>query len=222
MLVPPVSRAARFGRRSAVPVFGFLLLALTGCATTISGSASPLSVDGGQSAPTPSDVEETETQEPEETTSAPAPTTSDTGLQPTTIGQLEGFVSDSGDQLMTFTVDAITVNPGCNSPYSDPPATGNFVAVAVTINILALVDGESPLFFSSAEWHIIGPDGQRDNENSTFETYLCAAENEQLPSGPLGVGTYVGIVVMDTPYVSGQVIWTPSALGGLEGWSWTY
>lgn len=137
------------------------------------------------------------------------------------MGVPERFVSNAGAEVMTFTVDAITLNPGCNSSIADPPANGNFVAVAITINILGLVDGGSPLWFSSPGWHIIGPNGVRDNENSTLETYLCTTESEQLPSGPLGVGTYVGLIVLDTPHTTGQVIWTPGELGGLEGWSWT-
>lgn len=123
---------------------------------------------------------------------------------------------------MTFSVDAIALNPGCSGSTADPPANGNFVVVNMTINILGLTDGQSPLFFSSFDWHVIGPNGVRDNANDTFEAFICLSDNEQVPSGALGVGTYVGGIVLDTANTTGQVIWTPGELGGLEGWSWQY
>lgn len=224
MPVPPLSAATSRGsfvtrklRQGSAPSVGFLLLVLSGCTTLIPGTANPAVGATAESTAT----EET-TEEPERTTSAPAPTTQDTGLSPATVGQVEGFVNSAGDQVMTFTVDAISLNPGCNSSIADPPAHGNFVAVDITINILALTDGQSPLFFISGDWHIIGPTGVRDNDNATIETFFCTSDSEQLPTGPLGVGTYVGRIVLDTANTTGQVIWTPGELGGLEGWSWTF
>lgn len=124
-------------------------------------------------------------------------------------------------ELVTFTVDSIAVDPGCNGPYPDAPAYGHFVVAAVTINVLTTVDGMG-LWFNSMDWQIIGPNGVRDNDNSSLEAYMCAADNEQFPIGPMGPGTYIGLVVMDTPNTTGQLVWAPSELGGVDGWSWAF
>lgn len=172
------------------------------------------------SAPETTEESEESSAEPPYTPPPPSPTP-ESGLTTTSIGQVRGLQDRSGTQFMTFTVDSIAVNPGCNGSYPDPPANGQFVIVAVTINVLTTVDGLG-LYFNDRDWHVIGPNGVRDNDNSTFEAYLCPADNEQFPAGPMGPGVYVGLVVMDTPHVSGQLIWTPGELGGIDGWSWAF
>lgn len=235
----PVTPAHRARGTGFALVLGALLLVVSAGTTTIPGMIKPFAAEQDSASRTTEEAEpETEAvDEPEETETAeetttttpppppPPPTTTpppDSGLLPTTIGQSRGIMNtETDEQIMTFTVDSIAVDPGCNGPYADPPAYGHFVVAAITLNVLTTIDG-SGLFFSDWDWGVIGLNGVRDNDNSSVETYMCAADNEVLPPGPLGPGTYVGLVILDTPNPTGTLTWTPMELGGVDGWSWAY
>jgi len=142
---------------------------------------------------------------------------------PKAIGEVGGLLDQvTNEPWMQFTLDAITPNPGCTTGYANPPSLGQFVVLTLTINVLAPSPDGNIFYVSSSDFHVIGPNGVRDNTNDTQEAFSCLDAAEMLPSEPLTVGTYIGKIVLDTPHLTGQVIWTPPALGGSEGWLWEF
>ncbi len=166
-------------------------------------------------------VEDTYTPPPPAQTQASPPT--ENGLIPKVIGQQGGLVDVATDEpWMQFTLDAITANPGCPGPGSRAPSLGQFVVLSLTIMMIAPPPPGGGFFFvSSGDFHIIGPNGVRDNTNETLEAFSCLDESERLPGEPLTVGTYVGSIVLDTPHLGGQVVWSPPQLPG-GGWVWEF
>jgi hypothetical protein len=134
---------------------------------------------------------------------------------------LVGDWNGDGSPWITFTVDSITRDPACTRDTRQPPTSGHFVAVAVTVTQVGPTPaGESPFSMYYGDWHVVSPAGVRDNDNNTFPAYTCLTDAQKLPYTDLQQGiTLRGVIVLDTAQTSGHVTYTPSETAP-QGWDW--
>lgn len=137
------------------------------------------------------------------------------------IGQRADVTDEAGNLLLDFAVTQIEVNPQCTSPFEQAPEHGNYLALSLDVTTASDWDpAESPVFFDSSSWTVIGPDGTTEN-SSIGNGWSCLGEAVSLP-GQIDPGQHLeGKVVLDTAYTSGVVILRlPGQTSG--GWEWTY
>lgn len=203
-------------RRALSVLLGVFALGLAACTTSISGvaaSQSAVGVDRASPSATSNGNHRTAT------SSAPTPTR-EPGLVVSSIGSPVELLGSSGEPIMTLTIDAITVDPGCTGLFPMPPDRGHFVVVTLTIVVPPATAEPAPPF-TMLPWHTIGPTGEQHGRNDSVPSYLCMGISDTLPSD-LGVGTHIGRIALDTPHTSGQVTWTPGDITATDGWSWSF
>jgi hypothetical protein len=139
------------------------------------------------------------------------------------LGQEAGILNGDGSPWITFTVDSITRDPACTRDTRQPPTSGHFVAVAVTVTQVGPTPaGESPFSMYYGDWHVVSSAGVRDNDNNTFPAYTCLTDAQKLPYTDLQQGiTLRGVIVLDTAQTSGHVTYTPSETAP-QGWDWRF
>lgn len=187
-------------------------LALTGCTST---SAVPLSSPAVEEAgPSEPAVSETPT---------PSPTT-DTAMSARgnlikNIGDPFGVTSEAGEQLATFVVTGITVDPPCTSDYASAPENGHFVKLDI--------QGETFPEFTAGDmllnegiFKVIAENG------TTFNGYVgsgaafgCLNPEERFPSTFGPAERMSGSLVLDVPTPTGVIV---ADNFGLGGWEWVY
>ncbi|MGY1618116.1 hypothetical protein ACI797_15355 [Geodermatophilus sp. SYSU D00691] len=134
------------------------------------------------------------------------------------LGEIGGVSSTQGGPLMvTFSVDAIRVDPPCDAPAASEPLNGHFIAVDLHVTTdPALTDH---VFLAEKDFAIVGPNGVTDT-NVVGYGWTCL--RNRFPDNPLGPGQeYVGSIVLDTAQTSGALIFEPN-LGQDGGWEWTF
>lgn len=171
---------------------------------------------------------------PTTTSASPTPTrssppTSDRGLIVKTLGEDSGYgypdPDRAGEFSLKFILDAIEVDPGCTSPDARVPSLGHFIVLSLRFSTAPDMDAgvATPYFFDPGDWHVIGPDGVRENENDTVEAFTCLNDSELIPREPIGPGTQlVGKIVLDASATSGLITYTPPAISNAGGWEWTF
>lgn len=208
--------AAKLPGRGFAILLGVLALGLAACTTSLSGVAASQSSDGVDRA-RPSATSDGNQQTT--TSSAPTPTR-ESGLVLSGIGAPVALLDTSGNPIMTLTVEAIVVNPGCDGELALPPEQGHFVIVTVTIDVPATAT-EPPPQFDLLAWHVIGPNGEPGTLGYSISSYLCTSDSDAL-AGALSAGTHTGRLVLDTAHASGQLTWTPGSSTATDGWSWSF
>jgi hypothetical protein len=120
---------------------------------------------------------------------------------------------------LTFTVDSITVDPKCDSGFTQPAQNGHYIAIGIRAATGTNYTNDMYVTFNAADFQVIGPDGvtRSDVQGSA---YSCLKDSETFTSNPLGPGQkYSGVVVIDSPVTSGSLIYAP---GGTDGWEWKF
>lgn len=193
-------------------------LLLGGCATTVRGVASAAEGSSSAEEPTP-----TESGSPTSSSSpAPDDDTNARGNVEKQIGEEAGVTGPDGTPAMTFTVQAIQVDPPCTGDYPEPPENGHFVGLTIAVTTAPNLDPDSYIDISATDFSFIGSDGVTFGNVDTFPAFICPADDEQLPSGPLGSGQqYLGTLVLDVPETSGIVQYQPFYLDS-GGWEWSF
>ena len=190
-------------------MLGLLTLGLAACTTSISGvaaSQSAVRIDGTHPSATSDGTAPTPTREP--------------GLVVSNIGSPVALLGSSGEPIMTLTIEAIAVDPGCDGELALPSEYGHFVVVTLTIDVPATVTAP-PSPFTMSPWHVLGPNGEPGALSYSISSYLCARSSDLFP-GDLSVGTHTGRIVLDTPHASGYLTWTPDDVTATTGWSWSF
>lgn len=215
-------------------------LLLAGCGSDETPTAATVTVTAGasadQSQPTaePDDATETaaQTVEPEadvaseteeEDLFSSEPTYSERGYLMKVVGQKGGVVDeDTGELLLEFTVDSITVDYDC--PGGPPPENGHYLGIVMSIETfpsMATSDYGQDAFIDTGSFTILGPDGTREND-SFGNAYECLSSAEQVPSG-IGPGEKAsGTVVVDTKYPAGTLLFGGSGIGADSSWEYQY
>ena len=208
------------GRRAlgtCVVALGVLLS--SGCATAVRGQAAPDPAMGPGKAVAP-------TTEPPSSSSSSAPGGSSgnaRGNIEKQIGEEAGVTGTDGSDLMTFTVDAIQVDYPCSGDYPEPPENGHFVGLSMHVTTAPNLPADSFVDINASDFSFIGGDGVTVGNVDTFPAFICAPDDEQLPSGPLGSGQqYVGTLVLDVPETTGIVQYQPLYLSQGGGWEWHF
>lgn len=142
------------------------------------------------------------------------------------IGQGAGtFNPDTKDQLATFVVNAIEIDPVCTDPYSAerPPENGHLIALDVSIETFpALGETDYPYFnLNPASMKVIAPNGTTSNANlSSSAAWTCFDDSQVIPVNGLGPAEKVtGKIVLDSEVASGTLVITE---GGLSGWEYEF
>lgn len=188
------------------------LLALTACGET-----------EAESQPT-SEPTETETVEPlEEPT--PEENISDRGSLILEEGEEGAVVDDQGNELLTFTVHSIEVNPECTGQWAEEPENGVFVMFDAEVDsVLEAGDYhlDPGLVFNPHGYRAIDIDGSTRSESpGTNAAYSCLPESEQIPSN-LGPGeNATGKVVFDVPTDARTLLMSIDLAPDLQ-WEWEF
>jgi hypothetical protein len=198
-------------------VAGAATLALTACSTTVEGAGSPAA---GPAAPS------TTAQSASPTLEAAGPSANARGNLVKALGEEGGLDSESGAPLLTFTVDAITVDVPCTDDwqaYGTQPEPGHhLVAVALHVSTTADVTTDDYLTLSGYDFKYIGADGLTVDSLDSMATYGCLDDGQAFTSDVLGPAqSYAGSLVLDLPATSGTLVLDPSwGQGG--GWEYTF
>lgn len=195
------------------------LLGLTAC------SSEPNSVE----APDVAAAAETESPTPTTESSAPSPDKPERSVRGNLvkkIGQGAGAADpDTKEQLFTFVVEAIEVDPACTAPYAAeyPSENGHLIALDVSIETFpALGEADYPFFgLNPASMKVIAPNGTTSNANlSSAASWNCFDDAEVIPSDNLGPAEKVtGKIVLDSEVASGILVITED---GSTGWEYTF
>lgn len=140
------------------------------------------------------------------------------------LGEEGGFCADADcaePMLVTFTVDAITVDPDCNSGYPQPAENGHLIAISLRAATSAELTPDAFVSFSASDFKVIGPDGLTVSSLGTAAAYSCLDQADMFEPGPLGPGQqYAGQIVVDSPTATGSLVYAPPAAQG--GWEWHF
>ena len=138
------------------------------------------------------------------------------------LGDEGGITDESGADMVTFAVTAITPDVPCDSGFDDPPANGHYVGVDLRVTTTALVSPDDYVSFSEYDFAFIGADGITVT-SVDGNAYTCLSDAELFPYDDLGPGqTYVGTIVVDVPAASGTLVFVPSLISGSGGWEWQF
>ena len=195
------------------------LLGLTACATEPGPAEAPDVAAAAESEPSPTATEST-TPAPDEAKK------SKRGNLIKEIGQGAGtFNIDTKDQLATFVVNAIEVDPVCTNPYAAeyPSENGHFIALDVSIETFPEL-AEAPYAnfdLNPNNMKIIAPNGTTSNADlASMASYGCLDDAEELPSNGLGPAEKAtGKIVIDSEVASGILVITE---GGSTGWEYVF
>ncbi|MGY1615492.1 hypothetical protein ACI797_01980 [Geodermatophilus sp. SYSU D00691] len=191
------------------------VLLLAGCSSAVRGTASPdpamAPPEASSSAPSSPQPEEPGTAE-----------VNARGNIEKEVGEPAGVTGDDGEPLLTFTVDEIVADYTCTGDLPEPAENGHFVALRMTVETAPNLPPDAYYDISAYEFSFIGGDGVTFTEVDTFAAFICAADDQQLPSGELGSGQrYTGTLVLDVPGNSGIVQYQPFYLPE-GGWEWEF
>lgn len=187
-------------------------LALAGCG---SGSGRDASADPelpSTSAATNAGEEDTE------------PATNDRGNLVKALGEESGFCADDaceGPLAVTFTVDAIAVDPVCSGAFAQPSENGHLIAVSLRAATSPDMPADVFARFAASEFRVIGPDGLTVSGLDTAAAYSCLDKPATFTDLPLGPGQqYAGQLVVDSPSPTGVLVFAP--VGASAGWEWQF
>ncbi|WP_437584270.1 hypothetical protein ACSAGD_03065 [Paramicrobacterium sp. CJ85] len=195
-----------------------LAFALVGCSTA--EEPSPPKEEAAAevtSEPTPT---KTPISSPDETSENRALKTKETerGHLAKEIGEEAWLVDINGNTLITFTVDAIDVDPSCTSTYPESPINGHYVAITISAESTALLDPDYYFSFNEWAWEAYNPTGTRIND-PVGNGWSCMNESDLLPVD-IGPSQKVhGLVVLDVTDPHGVLAFVPEP--GLS-WEWSY
>lgn len=136
------------------------------------------------------------------------------------LGELASIVDANGNDLVTFTVDSIEVDPPCLG-YAQPAENGHLLVL--TMRVTTGPDLSDLQFFHivAEDWQVIGPDGITETNLSSAAAYGCVPESDRLTDSPMGPGQqFVGKIVLDSRNTSGSAMFLPSYTEG--GWEWSF
>ncbi|MDQ3578040.1 MAG: hypothetical protein M3443_10665, partial [Actinomycetota bacterium] len=153
------------------------------------------------------------------TNSAPAtPAKSPRGNIMKTVGQAAGLSDASGKTMMTFTLDKVTVDPKCSSPYAEKAKHGHYVSLAFTVKTTTDLTADSGIYgLTQHDFDIVGADGITESEVSSYT--LCMNNDEYLTSDPFAPASqYGGLIVLDTKHTTGTIVFRPPGMTGNGGW----
>ncbi len=123
---------------------------------------------------------------------------------------------------MSFTLDSIQVDPPCTGIADEPSELGHFIQLSIRLSTAPdrADSGLSEFCYGHVDWHVIGPNGVRENDNETFAAYSCVSDAERFPVGPIGPGTLlVGKFMLDSAHTSGIITFTPPSWETAGKWT---
>lgn len=134
------------------------------------------------------------------------------------VGELGAVVGEDGVTYMKFRVNRIDANFKCT--YSDPDKAknGHFVGVWMEFWTDKAVGGDDVSSVETDAWQVIGPDGLTEND-SDGNSDFCARERDALPYSLEGAKHVKGVVVLDTKYKSGSLVFS---FDGAAGWKYNF
>jgi hypothetical protein len=160
------------------------------------------------------------------TASAAGPGTNERGNIVATLGDEGRVTGPNGEDLLTFTVESVTVDPACTPDwqrYGTPVDPGHhLVAVAVTVSTTPAVTEDDYLTLSEYDVRFIGADGITVDSLGGLATYGCLDDSATFTSDALGPAqTYTGSLVLDLPAAGGTLVLDPS-WGQSGGWEYGF
>lgn len=190
------------------------MLALTGCSSTEGKPAAAPSVEPAKASATP-----------EPTPTEPEQEKSVRGNLVKQVGEGANiFNTETDEDTVRFSVDAISVDPGCTAEFAQAPENGHFVILDVSIETTpALADdpyGSTGFYFGADSMKIIAPNGTTSNVSPhSAAAYMCLTEPEVLPVrfGPAEKAT--GKVVLDSEVPTGTIV---ISAYGQDAWEYNF
>lgn len=140
------------------------------------------------------------------------------------IGEPFGIhTEEKPDQnVVTYVVKNIDVDPECTNPYPQEPEHGRFIAVDMEVETAADPEFtevmQIPVSPSARSFKMIDANGTTVNSVSSGPSYGCLNQSEMMPS-QVGAGERAtGKIILDVPSVEGTLIYSESVMsdGGWE------
>ncbi len=140
------------------------------------------------------------------------------------VGERAGIRDATGEYLVSFTVNTISVDIPCTEDWADPPQNGHFVALDVSVETSPNMLGSDLIqqfSMSSYAFDAIKADGFTSNAGAdSTATLFCLADSVLLP-GDIGPGQKAnGIVLLDVEDPSGVLIYED--YGTDSRWEYSY
>jgi hypothetical protein len=140
---------------------------------------------------------------------------------PIAIGEVAVLYGGMGQQLASFTVTEIVVDPLCDVEPAPAPVNGHFVALRFDVETSAELarDPVPFLTFAGYFWRAFDAEGAA-TVDVVGHSPLCFDDTQLLPF-EIGPDQRVsGLVVLDVTATSGLLVYNPFVSGG--GWEWSY
>lgn len=150
-----------------------------------------------------------------------APSRSDRGNLIKDVG-VAASSSIDGEEIVSFVVSSIEVDPVCSGALAEPAQNGHFVVMSLEAQTTAaLAKDVNPQFsFSSGNWKVIAENGTTQNQFASSQaSFSCLDDAERFPisMGPAEKAT--GKIVLDVVSPSGTLVLHS---GSGAGWEWSY
>jgi hypothetical protein len=205
-------------RLSVLSVAGVAVITLAACGNKpTEGSASGPTLPSAQEEASPS----------ASAAESSGPRTNARGNIVKAIGEEGGITNPAGDQLLTFAVDSITVDPACTADWQEygiePEPGHHLVAVKLRASTSAAVTDSDYLTLSGYDFKYIGRDGITVGSLDGMATSGCLDDSQSFTGDALGPAQmYAGSIVLEVPGTSGTLVMAPSWGQVSGGWEYAF
>lgn len=188
-----------------------LLVLLAGCAAT----PAPVATVTATTTTTATAIADPAEPSP---TATPTPTTDPEGRVLKKVGDLASVVGEDGVTYVKFRVNRIEKNFKCKGEWAEKSKNGHYVGIWMEFWTDKAVGGDDVYAVFTDEWQVVGSDGVTENDSSGNGSE-CGTESQSLPQLIEGAKHVKGVVVVDTKYDSGSLVFT---WGDLAGWKYDF
>jgi hypothetical protein len=137
------------------------------------------------------------------------------------VGETAAIGTADKQPLLSFVVDAITLDKKCATSNARPAQHGHFVMVSIRAETTAGFPEDSRMIINPYDFSIVGTDKITENGLATAAALSCLPQSQLMPNTPYGPSkTFSGMIVLDTENPTGTILYRPT-FGG-SGWAWRY
>ncbi len=134
------------------------------------------------------------------------------------VGDQASVVGDDGVTYVRFRVNRIVKNYKCRGEFAEKSKNGRYVGIWMEFWTDKAVGGDEVYSVDPWAWSVVGPDGVTEND-SEGNASDCPRDADALPSFIDGAKHVKGVVVVDTKYSTGSLVYV---YGDLAGWKYAF
>jgi hypothetical protein len=147
--------------------------------------------------------------------------------QTVALGQISPIVDEVGTVIAKAAFTSLELDPECSPTYGvEPPATGHYMFVGMSVETTADYHGEGSFNYPSAhDFDVVPADGPTEGDvYPSPGSHLCLPEDKESFgfSTWMANGEYEGWTVIDTQHASGDLVFVPHFFTHTPGWKIAY